>query len=83
MVGPTTYYYAGGAFYLQVQTGYVVVPAPSGATVTRLPPGATPVTLNGVIYYVAGSDYFTPVGQGGVTVYVTANPSGLSGDARA
>jgi hypothetical protein len=74
VVGPTTYYFAGGAFYLQQPTGFAVVPAPLGVTVTGLPPGAAPVTLNGAIYYTTGSAYFRPVMQAGVTVYVTARP---------
>lgn len=73
--GPATYYYAGGAFYLpQTLTGFQVVAAPLGITVTDLPPAATAVTLHGTVYYVSGSTYFMPVMQGGVTVYVTAQP---------
>jgi hypothetical protein len=45
-----------------------------GVTVSGLPPGATTVVINGAIYYVSGSNYFLPVMQGGVTVYVTAHP---------
>ena len=43
VVGPTTYYCAGGAFYLQQPAGFAVVPAPLGVTVTGLPPAAAPV----------------------------------------
>jgi hypothetical protein len=73
-VGPTTYYYAGGAFYVQQPTGFAVMPAPLGVTVTTLPPGAAPSVVNGVLYYLANYIYYLPVMQGGVTVYVTANP---------
>ena len=73
-VGPTTYYYAGVAFYVQQPTGFAVMPAPLGVTVTTLPPGAAPSVVKGVLYYLANSAYYLPVMQGGVTVYVTANP---------
>jgi hypothetical protein len=74
VVGSTTNYCAGGAFYVQQPTGFAVVPAPLGVTVTMLPPGAAPTVLNGVLYYLADSVYYLPVMQGGVTVYVTAHP---------
>ena len=74
VVGDTTYYYGGGAFYLQQPNGFSVVQAPAGLTVTKLPPGATVGTINGTIYFVSGSTYFKPLKQGGVTVYVTAQP---------
>jgi hypothetical protein len=73
-VGPTTYYYAGWAFYVQQPTGFAVMPAPLGVTVTMLPPGAAPVVIKGVLYYLANYVYYLPVMQGGVTVYVTAHP---------
>jgi hypothetical protein len=69
-----TYYYGGGALYLQQPTGFAVVEAPPGITLAELPFGTAPVVINGVIYYVAGSTYFLPVRQAGVTVYVTAQP---------
>lgn len=69
-----TYYYGGGAYYLQQFTGFAVVEGPLGITLAALPPGAAPVVIDGVIYYVAGSTYFLPVRQAGVTVYVTAQP---------
>jgi hypothetical protein len=73
-VGPTTYYYAGWAFYVQQPTGFAVTPAPLGVTVTMLPPGAAPAVIKGVLYYLASNVYYLPVMQGGVTVYVTAQP---------
>lgn len=73
-VGPTTYYYAAGAFYIQQPNGFSIVPAPLGVTVTGLPPGAAPVVIKNVVYYLAGQNYFMPVMQAGVTVYVTAQP---------
>jgi hypothetical protein len=72
--GPTTYYYAGGAFYVQQPTGFAITPAPLGVTVTMLPLGAAPVVIKGVLYYLANYAYYLPVMQGGVTVYVTAQP---------
>lgn len=74
VIGGSTYYYGGGAFYVQQPTGFAIVPAPLGVTVTALPPGANPVVINGRMFYLAGSTYFQPVMQGGVTVYVTAQP---------
>jgi len=74
VVGATTCYYSAGAFYVQQPNGFVVVPAPLGVTVTGLPPGASPTVINGVLYYVSDPNYFQPVMQGGVTVYVTAHP---------
>jgi len=73
-VGPTTYYYAAGAFYLQQPNGFAVVAAPLGVNVTMLPPGAASVVINGTLYYLANNSYYQPVIQGGVTVYVAAQP---------
>ena len=73
-VDSATYYYGGWAFYLQQPTGFAVMPAPLGVTVTMLPPGAAPVVIKGVLYYLANYVYYLPVMQGGVTVYVTAQP---------
>jgi hypothetical protein len=50
------------------------MPAPLGITVTMLPLGAAPVVIKGTLYYLANSAYYLPVMQGGVTVYVTAQP---------
>ena len=73
-VGPTTYYYAGGAFYAQQPTGFAITPAPLGVPVTMIPLGAAPVVIKGTLYYLANYAYYLPVMQGGVTVYVTAQP---------
>jgi hypothetical protein len=56
-VGPATYYYAGGAFYVQQPARFAVVPAPLGVTVAELPPGAALVVINGVVYHLAGAIY--------------------------
>jgi hypothetical protein len=70
-VAGTTYFYGGGAFYIQQPSGFVVVPAPLGITVPTLPPGATAVTVAGNLYYLANGVYYMPVMQGGVAVYMT------------
>lgn len=72
--GGTTYYCAGGAFYLQEPNGFAVMPAPLGVVVTSLPAGATPVFVKGVIYYLAANVYYQPAMLGGVRVYTTAYP---------
>jgi hypothetical protein len=73
-VGPTVYYYAAGAFYVQQPQGFILVTPPLGITVGELPPGATQVIINGLVYYQAEGAYFQPVMQNGVTVYMTARP---------
>jgi len=60
---------AGGPFYLQEPQGYAVVIPPVGATFSALPAGATPVNINGTIYYQADGAYFLPVMQDGTTAY--------------
>lgn len=44
--GNLIYYYAGGAFYVQQDDGFVIAPAPMGVAVPELPPGAVQVSLN-------------------------------------
>ena len=73
-MGPATYYYAGGAFYVQQPQGFAVVTPHPGITVTTLPPGATSVNINGALFYQADGAYFQPMIQGGITVYTTVQP---------
>jgi hypothetical protein len=49
----------------------VVVNPPIGVTVVAVPPGATQVTVNGQVYFLANGIHYQPVMQNGVTVYTT------------
>ena len=72
VVGDATYYYAGGAFYLQQADGsYAVVAPPIGVIVSTLPPDATPVVINGATCYQSDGAYYEPVMENGVTAYQT------------
>jgi hypothetical protein len=68
------YYYANGVYYQPAPSGsgYVVVQAPPGASLTSLPPAAVAVQANGQTYeYLNGIFYqgsYTPSGQYGYTV---------------
>ena len=59
---------------MQQPTGFSLMPAPLGVTVTILPTGAAPAVVNGVLYYLSDNVYYLPVMLGGVTVYVTVHP---------
>ena len=72
--GGQTYYYAGGAFYVQQDGGYVVAPTPLGVTVPAIPPGAVQVAINGGIAYQFNGIYYRPVFVDGVTQYTTFMP---------
>jgi len=73
-VGPTTYYYLDGMFYIPQGDGYAVVDPPSGMIVPYLPTGASQTVIdNAVVYQFNGFNY-TPSIQDGVTVY-TVTPS--------
>ncbi len=73
--GGQTYYYAGGAFYLQQPDGtYAIAPTPMGVIVPELPPGAVQVTVNGNFAYQFNNIYYEPVFQNGVTQYQTFMP---------
>ncbi|MGC9943080.1 MAG: DUF6515 family protein [Verrucomicrobiota bacterium] len=75
VVGDTTYYYAGGAFYVQQSDGtFIVVAAPVGVTVSTLPPDASPITINGIVCYQSDGAVYQPVMENGVTAYVTIQP---------
>jgi len=69
--GNLTYYYAGGAFYVQQDGGYVIVPTPIGVTVPELPPGAAQISINGSVAYQFNGVYYQPVFVNGVTQYMT------------
>ena len=75
--GGVTYYFAGGAFYLQQPVGtYAIVPAPMGVIVPELPPGAVQVIVSGNTAYQFSNVYYEPVFVNGVTQYQTFVPAG-------
>jgi hypothetical protein len=70
-----TYYYAGGAFYLQQADGtFSVAPTPIGVVVPELPPGAVQVSARGDIAYQFNGIYYGRVFVNGVTQYETFQP---------
>ena len=74
MVGPTTYEYLDGVFYIPQGGGLAVVNPPPGIVVPSLPTGATQVVINGTVVYQFNGFNYTPSIQGGVTVY-TVTPA--------
>ncbi|MGA2605524.1 MAG: DUF6515 family protein, partial [Verrucomicrobiia bacterium] len=72
--GGLTYYYAGGAFYVQQDNGFVVASTPIGVTVPDLPPGAIQVSVNGNLAYQFNGVYYQPMFVDGVTQYQTFLP---------
>jgi Family of unknown function (DUF6515) len=76
VLGDTTYYYAGGAFYIQQSDGsYAVVAPPIGVVVSTLPSDATPVVVNGTTCYQSDGVDYEPVMDNGVTAYQTIQAS--------
>jgi hypothetical protein len=74
VVGPTTYYYLDGVFYVAQDGGYAVVNPPSGIVVPMLPEGADMLISGvGVVNYQFNGFNYQPSIQNGVTVY-TVNP---------
>jgi hypothetical protein len=73
-VGPTTYWYLDGVFYVAQGNAFAVVNPPAGIVVPTLPSGAAQTVANGnVVYQFNGFDY-QPSIQDGVTAY-TVNPA--------
>lgn len=58
VVTGTTYYYAGGVYYVQSGTGYVVTAAPPGAVVYAVPTYTTVVYVGTTPYYYANGVYY-------------------------
>jgi hypothetical protein len=73
-VGPTTYYYLDGMFYVAQGNGFVVVDPPPGIVVPSLPTGASQTLINNSVVYQFDGFNYTPSIQDGVTVY-TVTPS--------
>lgn len=62
-VGRDTYFAYHGSFYRQLKAGFVLVPAPRGATITELPRGATKFTVGKITYYQHAGVYFKSAGR--------------------
>jgi hypothetical protein len=73
-LGPTTYYYLDGVFYVAQPNGYAVVNPPPGIVVPVLPTGAAQVVISGTVVYQFGGFNYTPSLYGGVTAY-TVTPA--------
>jgi hypothetical protein len=73
-VGPTTYYYLDGDFYVAQGGGFAIVNPPPGIVVPALPSGASQVVVNGAVVYQFNGFNYTPALQDGVTVY-TVTPA--------
>ena len=65
------YYYYDGTYYLDSDSGYIVVAPPVGIIVPFYPRGAVQKYINGAIYYEFSGLYYKPVLWRGVTQYKT------------
>ena len=68
-VGPTTYDYLDGVFYIAQDDSFAVVNPPPGIVVPYLPSDATTVVINGNVSYQFDGFNYQPSIQDGVTVY--------------
>jgi hypothetical protein len=67
-VANQNYYYHEGVYYSPSNSGYVVVTAPVGASVTELPADFTSVLVTGVNYYYYGGTFYVLSGTSYVVV---------------
>jgi Family of unknown function (DUF6515) len=72
-VGKESFFVYHGSFYRQLKVGYVLVPAPVGATIKALPRGATKFTIGKVVYFQHAGVTFKGKGK---TFQVCAPPPG-------
>jgi hypothetical protein len=67
-VGPSSYWYARGAYYTRVMSGgavvYQVVSPPVGIIIPTLPAGCRSVRVGAVTYSQCGPTYYQRVGTG-------------------
>ena len=70
------YYYCDGVYYTHTPSGYVVVSAPVGATVTGLPDGYRTLVYDHATYYIYDRAYY--VKDPGGYVVVTPPPSAVT-----
>lgn len=75
-LGERTLYYFDGVFYEEGprRGTYVVVPAPLGAVVSRLPEDAVETRIEGQLYLVARGVYYLTIRRAGEQAYVVATP---------
>ena len=76
MVGNDTFYYYGGAFYVNTDQGYQVVDAPPGAVITQVPVGAVEQDVNDQQLLVYNNVYYQPISQDGQDAYEVVPPPG-------
>jgi len=67
-VGTVPYYYHRGVFYRPYRRGYVVVPAPMGATIARPPRGYAMVYVDGSPFHYYYGTFYAPRGDRYVVV---------------
>ncbi len=63
-----SYYYVNGVFYQKRKLGYVVVAAPRGAVVSKLPHGHKVIVDNGMQYYTFNGVYWKHAPAGYIVV---------------
>jgi hypothetical protein len=70
-VGDETYYYSHGSFYKMVERiqKYILVPAPIGAVVFKIPKGYQLMVIDGVSYYQYGGVFYKRVLDGYRVIY--------------
>ncbi len=67
-VGALAYLFMDGLFYRHSPKGYIVAPAPLGATINVLPPAAVMVTIDGDSYYTCSGVFYKQIPSGYVVV---------------
>lgn len=83
--GGLSYYYVNGIFYQKRDRGYVVVAAPRGAVVSKLPHGHKVIVDNGMRYYTFNGAYWKHAPAGYIVVYnpttvaLTSSGEGFTG----
>jgi hypothetical protein len=65
------YFYFGGLFYDEGQSGYVIIAPPIDAEIPELPPGAETVVMGDTIYYYAAGAFYVQQPDGS---YVVVTP---------
>lgn len=68
VVGGTSYFYAGGIYYVQGPSGFVVVASPVGAVITTLPAGCLTITAGTTSYFYYNGTYYVRRDNGYIVV---------------
>ena len=63
VVSGTTYYYAGGVYYVSHGSSYVIVTPPHGAVVYSIPTTTTVVYVGATPYYYYGGTYYVATAE--------------------